>query len=155
MKHQILCLGIENNVEDTIIGEVSKGQWNSDGSGNNPGSHAVNLTWHNNSLLSGDVISGLSEKEIYNQLAFGEEVLGIYDLTITVEAEAFEGVNCQHTDNGEEVESTVSLLVIDFEILSNGESVPPINGDDVTALGAGDGEISSYSSLHGLLQSSF
>ena len=136
------CLGIENNVEDTIIGEVSKGQWNSDGSGNNPGSHAVNLTWHNNSLLSGDVISGLSEKEIYNQLAFGEDALGIYDLTITVEADAFEGVNCQHTDNGEEVESTVSLLVIDFEILSNGESVPPINGDDVTALGAGDGEIS-------------
>ena len=136
------CLGIENNVPDTIIGEVSKGQWNSDGSGNNPGNHAVNLTWHNNSLLSGDVISGLSEKEIYDQLAFGEDALGSYNLTITVEAEAFEGLNCQHTDNGEEVESTVSLLVIDFVILSGGESVPPINGDDVTALGAGDGEIS-------------
>ena len=136
------CLGIENNVPDTIIGEVSKGQWNSDGSGNNPGNHAVNLTWHNNSLLSGDVISGLSEKEIYDQLAFGEGALGSYNLTITVEAEAFEGLNCQHTDNGEEVESTVSLLVIDFVILSGGESVPPINGDDVTALGAGDGEIS-------------
>ena len=136
------CIGIENNVPDTIIGEVSKGQWDLDGSGNNPGSHAVNLTWHNNSLLSGDVISGLSEKEIYDQLAFGEDALGNYNLTITVEAEAFEGLNCQHTDNGEEVESTVSLLVIDFEILSGGESVPPINGDDVTALGAGDGEIS-------------
>ena len=136
------CLGIENNVPDTIIGEVSKGQWNSDGSGNNPGNHAVNLTWHNNSLLSGDVISGLSEKEIYDQLAFGEDALGSYNLTITVEAEAFEGLNCQHTDNGEEVESTVSLLVIDFVILSGGESVPPINSDDVTALGAGDGEIS-------------
>ena len=136
------CLGIENNVPDTIIGEVSKGQWNSDDSGNNPGNHAVNLTWHNNSLLSGDVISGLSEKEIYDQLAFGEDALGSYNLTITVEAEAFEGLNCQHTDNGEEVESTVSLLVIDFVILSGGESVPPINGDDVTALGAGDGEIS-------------
>lgn len=136
------CLGIENNVPDTIIGEVSKGQWNSDGSGNNPGNHAVNLTWHNNSLLSGDVISGLSEKEIYDQLAFGEDALGSYNLTITVEAEAFGGLNCQHTDNGEEVESTVSLLVIDFVILSGGESVPPINGDDVTALGAGDGEIS-------------
>ena len=136
------CLGIENNVPDTIIGEVSKGQWNSDGSGNNPGNHAVNLTWHNNSLLSGDVISGLSEKEIYDQLAFGEDALGSYNLTITVEAEAFEGLNCQHTDNGEEVESTVSLLVIDFEILSDGESIPPISGDDVTALGAGDGEIS-------------
>ena len=136
------CLGIENNIPDTIIGEVSKGQWNSDGSGNNPGNHAVNLTWHNNSLLSGDVISGLSEKEIYDQLAFGEDALGSYNLTITVEAEAFQGLNCQHTDNGEEVESTVSLLVIDFEILPDGESVPPINGDDVTALGAGDGEIS-------------
>ena len=133
------CLGIENNVPDTIIGEVSKGQWDLDGSGNNPGSHAVNLTWHNNSLLSGDVISGLSEKEIYDQLAFGEDALGSYGLTITVEAEAFEGVNCQHTDNGEEVDSTVSLLVIDFEIILNSSSEEV---GDVTALGAGDGEIS-------------
>lgn len=133
------CIGIESNLQDVIFATAKKGEWELEGVERNPGSHSVNLTWHNNSILEEMTVSGLSEKEIYDQLAFGDESLGTYDLNVTVDARAHEGINCQHTDNGEEVETTVSLLVIDFEISVNSSSGEV---DDVTALGAGDGEIS-------------
>ena len=133
------CIGIESNLQDVIFATAKKGDWELEGVERNPGSHAVNLTWHNNSILEEMKVSGLTEKEIYDQLAFGDEGLGTYDLKVTVAARAHEGINCQHTDNGEEVETTVSLLVIDFEIILNSSSEEV---GDVTALGAGDGEIS-------------
>ena len=83
-----LCTGGEANEPDTITGTATKGEWTLSGSGENPGSHEVNLTWHNASLLSG-VIEGLTKSEIVNQLAFGEEALGAYNLVVTVDAEAF------------------------------------------------------------------
>lgn len=132
-----VCLGVENNVPDVISAHASKGSWMLQESGTNPGSHDVNLTWHNNSILESGNISGLSEKAIHEQLAFGELALGTYNLSIQVDAAAFEGLTCTHGDDGEEVETTVSLLVIDFTITQDAnESL------DITALGAGDGEIS-------------
>jgi hypothetical protein len=47
-----LCTGGEANAPDTITGGATKGEWTLSGSGENPGSHDVNLTWHNTSLLS-------------------------------------------------------------------------------------------------------
>jgi len=132
-----LCLGIEGNVADTISATANKGLWSLSQSGTNPGSHVVNLTWHNNSILENVNISGLSEKEIYHQLAFGEESRGTYNISLQVDAEAFDGPTCTHTDEGEDVETIVSLLILDFTITSQGEET-----QDVTALGAGDGEIS-------------
>ena len=111
-----LCTGGEANAPDTITGTTTKGEWNLSGSGENPGSHEVNLTWYNASLLSG-VIEGLTKSEIKAQLAFGEEALGAYNLDVTVGAEAFDGAFCSHNDDGEEVATVVSLLVLDFTIL--------------------------------------
>ena len=93
----------------------------------------MNLTWHNQSLLSG-VIEGMTKSEIESQLAFGEEALGTYDVSLTVDAEAFNGAFCSNNDDGEEVATVVSLLVLDFTVLNE-------NGDDASTLAVGDGSL--------------
>ena len=128
-----LCTGGEANAPDTITGEATKGEWTLSGSGENPGSHDVNLTWHNASLLSG-VIEGLTKSEINAQLAFGEEARGAYDLAVTVDAEAFDGALCSHNDDGEEVATVASLLVLDFTILNE-------DGEEAATLAVGDGSL--------------
>ena len=129
-----LCTGGEANAPDSITGSASKGAWNLSGTGENPGSHDVNLTWYNESLLSG-VIEGLTKSEINAQLAFGEDALGAYNLAVVVEAEAFDSALCSHNDDGEEVATVVSLLVLDFTILNQ-------DGEEAVALAVGDGSLS-------------
>ena len=128
-----LCTGGEANAPDTITGGATKGEWTLSGSGENPGSHEVNLTWHNASLLSG-VIEGMTKSEIESQLAFGEEALGAYNLAVTVDAEAFDGALCSHNDDGEEVATVVSLLVLDFTVLDE-------DGEALTTMAVGDGSL--------------
>ena len=128
-----LCTGGEANAPDTITGGATKGEWALSGSGENPGSHDVNLTWHNVSLLSG-VIEGMTKSEIESQLAFGEEALGAYNLAVTVDAEAFDGALCSHNDDGEEVATVVSLLVLDFTVLDE-------DGQALTTMAVGDGSL--------------
>lgn len=128
-----LCTGGEDNVPDIIDATAAKADWTLSGSGENPGSHNVNLTWHNHSLLSGP-IEGLTKAGIESQLAFGQTALGTYDLSVIVDARAFEGPLCSHTDEGEDVQTTVSLHVIDFSILGE-------DGEAISSLAVGDGAI--------------
>ena len=128
-----LCTGGEANAPDTISATATKGEWTLSGTGENPGSHEVNLTWHNQSLLSG-VVEGLSKSQIESQLSFGDDALGAYDLAVTVDADAFDGALCSHDDDGEEVQTTVSLLVLDFTILDE-------NGEQLVAMAVGDGSL--------------
>jgi PAT family beta-lactamase induction signal transducer AmpG len=127
------CTGLESDAPDTILGTITKNDWTLTASEVNPGSHTVNLTWHNQSLLDAKNISGMSENDIRNQIDFGSEALGTYDLSVRVDAEAYEGTGCSHTDNGEDVSTTVSLLVVDLKL--SGES-----GE--TALSVGNGAVS-------------
>ena len=128
-----LCTGLENNVPDLIYGTINKEDWTLTQSEFNPGTHAVNLTWHNQSLLSEENISGMSQEEILSQIDFGEKAYGSYEFSILVDADAYNGELCTHTDNGEEVTSSISLLVIDLAITG---------GNDATALSVGEGAIS-------------
>jgi PAT family beta-lactamase induction signal transducer AmpG len=128
-----VCTGGEADAPDTITGSSTKGEWTLSASGENPGSHDVNLTWHNQSLLTG-VVEGMTKGDIESQLAFGEDALGTYDLSVTVNAEAFSGALCSNNDDGEEVATVVSLVVLDFTILNE-------NGDDASALAVGDGSL--------------
>jgi|TARA_B100001741_G_scaffold211958_1_gene175419 PAT family beta-lactamase induction signal transducer AmpG len=128
-----VCTGGEANAPDTITGVATKGEWTLSEADQNPGSHDVNLTWYNASLLSG-VIEGLTKSEIEAQLAFGEEALGTYNLAVTVDAEAFNGALCSNNDEGEEVATVVSLLVLDFAILNE-------DGEEAAALVVGDGSL--------------
>ena len=127
------CTGIEENVQDIIYGTINKNNWALTQSDVNPGSHTVNLTWHNQSLLDAGNISGMSKDDIMSQIDFGEDAYGVYDFSILVDADAYDGGLCTHTDNGEEVASSVSLLVIDLAILGENEA---------TALSVGEGAIS-------------
>ncbi len=128
-----LCTGLEDNVEDIIYGTLSKNDWTLTQNDVNPGSHIVNLTWHNQSLLEMENISGMSDDEIMRQIDFGMDAYGAYDFTIMVDADAFNGNFCTHTDNGEQVSSSISLLVLDVTIEG---------GSDVSALSVGDGTVS-------------
>jgi PAT family beta-lactamase induction signal transducer AmpG len=128
-----LCTGLEDNVEDIIYGTISKNDWSLTQNDVNPGSHTVNLTWHNQSLLDAGNVTGMSKDDIMSQIDFGEDAYGVYDFSILVDADAYDGGLCTHTDNGEEVASSVSLLVIDLAILGE---------DEATALSVGEGAIS-------------
>ena len=128
-----LCTGLEDNVEDIIYGTASKNDWTLTQNDVNPGSHVVNLTWHNQSLLEMENISGMSDSEIMRQIDFGQDAYGIYDFTIMVDADAYNGNLCSHTDNGEQVSSSISLLVLDVTI--EGSS-------DIATLSVGDGTVS-------------
>lgn len=128
-----LCTGLENNVPDLIYGTINKEDWTLTQSEFNPGTHAVNLTWHNQSLLDEKNISGMSQNEILNQIDIGAKAYGSYGFSILVDADAYNGELCTHTDNGEDVTSSISLLVIDLTITGGG---------DVTALSVGEGAIS-------------
>ena len=130
-----LCTGFEDNVPDIISGTVSKNDWSLTNSDSNPGSHEVNLTWHNQSLLEKQNISGMTKSEILSQIDYGEEALGTYSLSIVVDAQAHEGATCSHTDNGENVQSAVALLVLrvgfnggdeDAAFISVGDGVVPL-----------------------------
>ena len=128
-----LCTGLEDNVEDIIYGTVSKNDWALTQNDVNPGSHVVNLTWHNQSLLEMENISGMSDSEIMSQIDFGQDAYGTYDFTIMVDADAYNGNLCSHTDNGEQVSSSISLLVLDVTIEGSG---------DIAALSVGEGSVS-------------
>ena len=127
------CTGLEDNVEDIIYGTVIKNDWALTQNDVNPGSHVVNLTWHNQSLLEMENISGMSDNEIMRQIDFGQDAYGAYDFTIMVDADAYNGNFCSHTDNGEQVSSSISLLVLDVTIGG---------GSDISALSVGDGSVS-------------
>ena len=128
-----VCTGGEDNQPDSIAASATKGEWTLSAAGQNPGAHEVNLTWHNDSLLSG-VVEGRTVGEIEEQLAFGDEALGAYDLSVTVDAEAFDGALCSHEDNGEDVATVVSVHVLDFTVLD-------ADGGEISTMAVGDGSL--------------
>ena len=129
------CTGFEDNVPDIISGTVSKNEWSLTNSDSNPGSHEVNLTWHNQSLFEKQNISGMTKSEILSQIDYGEEALGTYSLSVVVDAQAHEGATCSHTDNGENVQSEVALLVVRVDFNGSDEDAAFISvGDGIVPL---------------------
>jgi hypothetical protein len=58
----------------------------------------------------------MSESEIKNKLDSMGAGLGMYFLEINVEAESGNAIGCTHTDNGEEVEYVVEVILLDYDI---------------------------------------
>ena len=106
--------------QDTITGSISHGVFNGTESGENSGqgsnSHEVFVEWYNSSLYFSGNASGMSESQIKNELDSMGEGLGAYSLEIKVDAESGGGPECNHTDNGEEVEYLVEVVLLDYEI---------------------------------------
>ena len=102
---------------DTITATLEHNEMTESGSGENPGSHTVDLTWVNLSLLDEEVISNMSGLEIAEDLTAGDAGLGSYDILIGVTAAAGNaGFGCERSDNGEDVSWKIELLVLDFTI---------------------------------------
>ena len=114
-----LGCAFSNNEADTVTGTVVHDPYNQTEQGTNQGSPMLlffELEWYNSSLAESGGASGMSESEIHQQLNAGSEGLGAYSLDLTVDAEAGGGPGCQHTDDGEEVEYLVQLLILDYSV---------------------------------------
>ena len=112
--------GASNPDPDTITGTVVHNEYNSTSSGQNSGggtsSHQVVVEWYNTSMTGN--VSGVSKSDINEGLDVGNSGSGIYSLDISVVAEEGGGIGCAHTDDGEEVEYLVELIILDYSILS-------------------------------------
>jgi len=112
--------GASNPDPDTITGTIAHNEYNSTSSGQNSGggtsSHQVVVEWYNTSM-NGNV-SGVSKSDINEGLDVGNSGSGIYSLDISVVVEEGGGIGCSHTDDGEEVEYLVELIILDYSILS-------------------------------------
>ena len=114
-----LCPG-GSAASDTITGTASHLTFNASGNGQNNGgngAHTVDVEWYNSSM-NGQIISGLSEKEIQEQIDSMGAGLGSYSAEISVDAEAGNepSPTCSRTDDGEDVSYVVELIVFDYTI---------------------------------------
>ena len=105
-----------NDAADTISATVTRSNITASGSGQNPGTHEVTAEWYDSSII-GTVVSGLSESQIMDELEGGETGIGNYTIDISVAAESGNGVGCNYNDGGEEVTYTVSLVLLDYNII--------------------------------------
>jgi len=105
---------------DTITGTLTHDDFNGTESGQNQdqgsSSHEVLVEWYNSSLYLSGNATGMSESEIKNKLDSMGAGLGMYFLEINVEAESGNAIGCTHTDNGEEVEYVVEVILLDYDI---------------------------------------
>ncbi len=111
--------GASNTEPDTITGVVMHGDENGTGSGFGPAgigssSHEIIVEWYNSSLIGN--VTGVSEKEIHDQLDVMELGLGEYVLDITVDVDIGGGAGCQHSDDGEEVEYLIELIILNYSV---------------------------------------
>jgi len=110
-----------SDAADTISGSISHAEFSGSGDGQNQGgsgSHEVMAIWYNESMV-GQVVSGLSMSEIKAQLDSMGAGLGDYAASISVDAQAGNepnGFTCSRTDNGEQVDYVVELIVLDYTI---------------------------------------
>ena len=124
------CLASGGGAEaDTITGAITRGEFSNSESGMNSDddtqSHYLQSTWYDEEWIDfvwfNGLVSGYSESEIEDRLDVGGVGLGDYTLDITVDVEMGGGQNCEHTDDGEEVEYSVSIRTMSQTITPFGE----------------------------------
>ena len=107
---------------DTITGTITHDEFNGTESGQNQGqgssSHEILVEWYNSTLFFSGNATNMSKSEIISELDSNGAGLGPYFLEITVEAESGNAPGCNHTDNGEEVEYFVEIILLNYEITS-------------------------------------
>ncbi|MDP6232677.1 MAG: MFS transporter [Candidatus Poseidoniaceae archaeon] len=133
-----LCTGLEADVPDIVSGTATKGEWSLELTDSGFGGHEVNLTWHDQAILDAGVATNLTEQEVLDRFVFGDEARGAFDLTVVVDAQAHNSALCSHSDDGEEVTTVASLLVIDLTV-----TPADAHGDAASALAVGTGAIPS------------
>ena len=131
-----LCAGPlqGQNAADTITGAASHLNFSNSADGQNGGGntgHDASTEWYNSSMIgtedNPEVVEGLSESSIVDQLDAKGAGLGDYSVEISVSASAGNapGPQCSRTDAGEDVSYTIQLIVLDYTI------TPFIDVDDI------------------------
>ena len=121
--------GASDSEPDTIIGAISHDNLTDtdEGQNNDQGESitilGLEFTPYMDFLLSGQNVgestiwfSNVSEQEIYQNLSSEGAGFGSYSLDITVNSEEGGGVGCNHNDEGEEIEYSVEIGVLNFSI---------------------------------------
>ena len=114
----LFCTG--SDAPDTITGTASHLTFNASADGQNnggSGAHDVSAIWYNESMIGANV-SGLSLNEIKAQIDSMGAGLGDHTVSITVDAEAGNepSPTCSRSDDGEPVDYTVEMIVLDYTI---------------------------------------
>ena len=102
---------------DTISGTISNDKINGTASGQNSegvSSHTVEVEWFNESMIGN--VSGVSKSNIIQGLEGGENGLGSYTFRIKRHGRDGRGAGCSHTDEGEDIEYIVELVILDYVI---------------------------------------
>ena len=105
-------------VADTITGMLMHNEFSGTESGQNqegaPASHETLVEWYNASMI-GDV-SNVTRADIVAGLDSNGAGLGEYSVDISVDVGVGGAAGCQHTDDGENVDYTIEVLVLDYTI---------------------------------------
>jgi hypothetical protein len=110
--------GAGDTQPDTITGMLMHSGFNGSADGQNqdgaPASHETLVEWYDASMI-GDV-SNVTKADIMAGLDSNGAGLGDYSIEISVDASAGNGFLCTHTDDGENVDYTIELIVLDYTI---------------------------------------
>ena len=113
-----LAPGATNTESDTITGVLSHSTFNGTGSGQNqdgaPTSHETLVEWYDTSMIGN--VSNVTKADIMAGLDSNGAGLGGYSIEISVDVSMGGGAGCQHTDNGENVDYSIELIVLDYTI---------------------------------------
>ena len=110
--------GADDVEPDTITGLLSHSAFNGTESGQNqdgaPASHETLVEWYDASMIGN--VSNVTKADIMAGLDSNGAGLGDYSIDISVDVSAGGGAGCQHTDNGEHVDYSIELIVLDYTI---------------------------------------
>ena len=93
-----------------LVGSTESGQ-NQEGV---PSSHETLVEWFNASMI-GDV-SNVTRDDIVAGLDSNGAGLGQYSIDISVDVNLGGGFQCTHTDDGENVDYTIEVIILDYTI---------------------------------------
>jgi len=113
-----LAPGASDTEPDTITGMLMHNEFSGSESGQNqegaPASHETLVEWYNASMI-GDV-SNVTKADIMAGIDSNGAGLGAYSIDISVDVAAGSGAGCPHTDDGENVDYTIEVIILEYVI---------------------------------------
>ncbi len=110
--------GASDTESDTITSMFVHDEYNVTGSGQTQqgasNSHETSIEWYNSSMIG--MVSNVTKADIVVSLDSNGAGLGDYSIEISVDVASGGGAGCQHTDDGEHVDYSIELIVLDYTI---------------------------------------
>lgn len=113
-----LAPGASDTESDTITGMLMHDEFSGSESGQNqegaPASHETLVEWYNASMIG--EVSNVTKADIMAGLDSNGAGLGDYSIDISVDVATGSGAGCQHTDDGENVDYTIEVIILEYVI---------------------------------------